>query len=584
MRLLISKSTNAKSLYVIKDVYTFESGKKKRTSKIIEKLGTYDELKNKLHGEDPIKWAKEYILELNAIEKAEKEKAIEEQRKQEVIVKYSSNSLIEKNINTNFNCGYLFLQQIYYQLKLPEIVKEISSKNKFTYDLNEILSRLIYSRILFPASKLETSKISKNFLESTSFQLQHIYRSLDVIGEEMDFIQSEIYKNSVYLRGVNRNILYYDCTNYYFEIEQEDGLKQYGLSKEHRPNPIVQMGLFMDGDGFPLAFSINKGNTNEQVTLKPLEEKIIKDFELSKFVVCTDAGLSSTENRKFNSLSNRAFITTQSVKKLKSHIKKWSLEPNGWKTKGSDKTYNINEIDIESSIDKIFYKERWINENNIEQRLVVSFSSKYLIYQRKIREKQIERALKLINNNPSKIKKSSNTDYKRFIERKDCTNDGEVAENTMYFVSQEKVNQESKYDGFYAICTNLDDDIENIININKRRWEIEESFRIMKSEFKSRPVYLQKDNRIEAHFMTCFISLLIYRILEKKLKNKYTCNDIIDTLKNMSLVEQKGNGFIPCYTRTDLTDDLHSKHDFRLDYEIINYTDILKIFEKSKNK
>ena len=341
MRLSFSKSKNATSLYVIKDVIQ----KNKRTTKIVEKLGTVKELEEKLNGQDPIEWAKKYVEELNEKEKEDK---------REVIVKYSPAKTIEKDIQYLYNGGYLFLQQIYYALGLHKICNDISKKHKFNFDLNSVLSRLIYGRILFPASKLATNELSKKFIEQPNFELQHIYRALEFIAKESSFIQSELYKNSLKVSKRNTGILYYDCTNYFFEIEEEDGLKQYGVSKEHRPNPIVQMGLFMDGDGIPLAFSINKGNTNEQITLTPLEEQILSDFNLSKFVVCTDAGLASTNNRKFNDKKDRAFITTQSVKKLKKHLKGWALEPDGWNLDSDIKLYNLSEIDENKYKDKIF--------------------------------------------------------------------------------------------------------------------------------------------------------------------------------------------------------------------------------------
>ena len=309
MRLQVVKSKNAASLYVVKSI--FENGK--RSSKVVEKLGTFAELQKKLDGDDPIEWGKKYVDQLNKKEK---------EQKLEVLVKYSPTKQILINEQRSFNGGYLFLQHIYHELGLPKICKTISNNYKFNFNLDSILSRLIYGRIIFPASKLATNDLSKEFIEQPNFELQHIYRALEVISKESDFIQSELYNNSLNVYNRKKSILYYDCTNYFFEIEQENGLKQYGVSKEHRPNPIVQMGLFMDSDGIPLAFCINKGNTNEQVTLKPLEEKIISDFKLSKFVVCTDAGLASTANRKFNNTKNRSFITTQSVKKLKKHLKK----------------------------------------------------------------------------------------------------------------------------------------------------------------------------------------------------------------------------------------------------------------------
>jgi len=569
MRLKITKSKNASSLYVIKDVVT----KEKRTSKIVEKLGTYDELHKKLNGKDPIEWAKKYIAELN-----EKEK----EATQDVVVKYSPIKKINKDEQNSYNAGYLFLQQIYHDLKLHKICNEISKNYKFGFDLNSILSRLIYGRIIYPSSKLATYQLSKNFIEQPNFDLHQIYRALEIIAKETDYIQSSLYNNSLKISKRNTGILYYDCTNYFFEIEQEDGFKKYGVSKEHRPNPIVQMGLFMDGDGIPLAFSINKGNTNEQVTLTPLEEQILSDFNLSKFVVCTDAGLASTDNRKFNNIGGRAFITTQSVKKLKKHLKKWALDTNDWHLSDKNKVYDISNLDEEKYKDKIFYKERWIKEDGLEQKLIVTYSIKYKNYQRLIRNNQIERAKKVINTNPTKLKKCNSNDYKRFITKTHCTSEGEIAEKELLSIDTNLIVEEEVFDGFYAVCTNLEDDASRIAEINRRRWEIEECFRIMKSEFKARPVYLSRDDRIIAHFTTCFISLIIYRLLEKKLGEKYTCHEIVRCLKSMNLYEVKGEGYVPIYTRTDLTDDLHEIFGFYTDYQITKIKDMKKILKLTK--
>lgn len=579
MRLKISKSKNARSLYVIKDI-TING---KRTTKIVEKLGTYSSLEKKLNGEDPIQWAKDYIESLNKKEKA---------NTSQVLLKYSPSKIIEKNKPCFFNGGYLFLQKIYHELGLHHVCKHISDKYKFTFNLDSIFSRLIYGRIIFPSSKLSTYKLSSRFMEQPDFDIHHIYRALQVISNESDYIQSSLYNNSLNISNRNTGILYYDCTNYFFEIEQPDGLKQYGLSKEHRPNPIIQMGLFMDGDGIPLAFSINRGNTNEQVTLKPLEEKILSDFKLSKFIVCTDAGLASNDNRKFNNKGGRAFVTTQSIKKLKAHLKKWALDPSGWKLPNNPQTYDIsklddmlekmNDIDKNKIKSKVFYKERWIKENELEQKLIVTFSIKYRDYQRSIRNSQIERAIKTIDSNPTKIKKVNQNDYKRFIQKTSCTDDGEIAAKDIYSINYDVIAKEESFDGFYGICTNLEDDAGTIAKINKRRWEIEECFRIMKSEFKARPVYLSRDDSIMAHFTTCFMALTLYRFLEKRLGEKHTCSEIISGLKNMNFYEVPGEGYIPTFTRTDFTDDLHEAFGFRTDYQILNPKLMKKIFKETK--
>lgn len=576
MRLKITKSKNSQSLYVIKSFRL--NGK--NTSKIVEKLGTYDDIAKKLDGQDPIIWANKYIEELNLKDK-------EDQRK--IMVQFSPTKLLPTEKQHSFNGGYLFLQKIYHDLKLNHICKCISQKYKFAFNLNSILSRLLYGRILFPSSKSNTFQLSKHLLEQPDFELQHIYRALEIIAKETEFIQAQLYKTSKSLAKRNDKILYYDCTNYFFEIEQEDGLKQYGPSKEHRPNPIVEMGLFMDGDGIPLAFSIHSGNTNEQQTLKPLEQILLKDFSLSRFVVCTDAGLSSAENRKFNDKGNRAFITTQSIKKLKAHLKKWALATDGWFLSGdtSETLYNIN--DLEESEEKCslyknstFYKERWINENDLEQKLIVTFSIKYRNYQRQIRNSQIERATNLITTKPASISKHNKNDYKRFVKKINITPDGEKANNEIYSINTEIIEKEETFDGFYALCTNLEDKAPDIIRINSKRWEIEESFRIMKSDFKARPVYLSRDDRIKAHFTTCFLALVLYRYLEKNLNEKYTSAEIIHGLRKMNFLEISGDGYIPSYTRTLFTDSLHEVFGFRTDYQIITNNKMKKIFKDTK--
>ena len=576
MRLRVTKSKNTDIFYVIKTVYI--NGKEKTLT--IEKLGNTETIKERTNGEDPYVWARKYIAELN---KKEKEGT------NEIIIKKSQTRKIDKDQENLFNCGYLFLEQLYYKLKLDKICKEISDKCRFQYDLNNILSRLVYSRIIFPSSKLATQELSKKFLEAPKFELQHIYRALEVISKNSNLIQSELYKNSLNVVNRESKILYYDCTNYFFEIEQESGLRQYGPSKEHRPNPITQMGLFMDGNGLPLAVDITSGNTNEQTTLTPLEERILKDYKLSKFIVCTDAGLASTANRKFNDMKKRAFITTQSIKKLKKHLKQWALSPEDWSLVGDSKKYNLNEIEkdeesTEKYYDKTFYKQRSINEDGLEQFFIVTYSLKYKKYQRKIRESQIERAKKAINTKGFKLEKCNQNDYKRLITKTSITDDGEIAEKKILSINQKRIAEEEQYDGFYGICTNLEGEVSDIIKINQRRWEIEESFRIMKTEFKARPVYLSRDDRIEAHFLVCFIALLIHRILEKKLDEKYSTEQIVDTLRNMNMYKEVGQGYLPAYKRTDLTDELHKQSGFRTDYEITSEAKMKKILKSLKNK
>ena len=574
MRIKITKTKNAENFYVIESTYI----NKKHSSKIVERLGNLEDVKRKAGKMDPYLWAKQYASKLTQEDK---------ENKRTIIKSYSQSKLIPKDIQNKYNVGYLFLQDIYYKLGLNQICNDITDKYQFKFDLNDILSKLIYSRILFPASKLKTLDLSKKFLEQPNFDYQHIERALPILCKENDFIQSELYKNSKKYAPRNNRILYYDCTNFFFELEIEDEFRKYGKSKENRPNPIVQMGLFMDGDAIPLSCEITPGNKNEQKTLQPLEEKILKDFELSEIVVCTDAGLASTANRKFNNTNSRKFITTQSIKKLKEFLKEEVLDlTKGWHLPGSDKIYNIEALRTDEKLkegykDKTFYKERWIIENGLEQRLIVTFSVKYQEYQKHIRNNQIERAKKIIENNPKKIGKAKQNDPKRFIETINTTSNGDVAEETHYSINQNIIDEEAKYDGLYAVCTNLEDDVQDIIKVNHKRWEIEESFRIMKSEFNARPVFHSNEEAIKAHFLICFLALTTYRYLEKKLDEKYTVGEIIDSLKEMDLSVKDGD-YIPNYTRKNLTDDLHEKFGFRTDFEILTEKNLKKIIKNTK--
>jgi len=587
LKLTITKSKNSVCFYVQRTVR--KDGKV--TTVTVEKLGNIDQVKARAAGKDPYEWAKEYVEELNR-------KEYEERR--QVIVSYSPGKLLKTGEQQAYNCGYLFLQDIYYDLKLDKISSKIASRHSFEYDLNSILSRLIYTRILYPSSKLSSLKLSEKFIEQPSFELQHIYRALSVLSEENDFIQAELYKNSQKVIERSTDVLYYDCTNYYFEIEMEDEYRKYGHAKDHKPNPVVGMGLFMDHDGIPLAFTTFPGSS-EKPTLLPLERKIISDFGVGNIVVCTDAGLATDSIRKFNDIqlggeAVRSFITVQSLKdrQIKSDLQTWALDPHGWQLPGSDKEYCLDDLDYELDKDKIFYKERWIRENisgraerigvkPLEQRLIVSYSIKYRDYLRSIRDSQIKRAKKMISRGDTRSGNHSN-DPRRLIDVQSVTVDGEVCEYEKASLDLDKVTAEERFDGFYAVCTNLEDSpISEIIRINKKRWEIEECFRIMKTDFQARPVYLQREDRINAHFLTCFIALYIYRILEKKIGEKYTCSQILDTLRGMLVTKTPNNiGYIPSYTRTEITDALHEAFGFRTDYEITSSRSMRSILSKTK--
>ena len=564
-----------------KDVYIYQSFRKKdgkTSSRIYKKLGKYNTLLEQFDGDDDklMTWAKG---------EAAKETKLYNERTGKVTVEFSQAACIPINETRSFHAGYLFLQQLCTELRLDNICRVIKNRHKFRYDLHAILTDLAYSRILSPSSKLSSYNFCKTLLEPPKYEIQDVYRALSVIAEESDFIQSELYKNSNFIHPRNQKILYYDCTNYYFEIEEESGLKHYGKSKENRPNPIVTMGLFMDADGIPLAFDIFQGNQNEQTTLKSLEKKIIKDFNCSEFIFCSDAGLGSSKNREFNSIGNRAYVITHSLKKMKQEDRDIAMNPTQFRKVGSDKFVDISKLDEndEDVFNSVYYKEVPVVTGKMDETLIVTYSPKYKAYQQKIRSRQIERAQKIIDSPGRKRKGKNQNDPMRFVKKTSVTNDGEIAENRVYELDEEQIAKEKIYDGFYAVITNLEGDVENIIKINKQRWEIEENFRIMKTEFEARPVYVRRDDRIKAHFMTCYISLLLYRLLEKKLGSCYTAEQIIDTLRSMKMtLLNTANGYVPSYTRTEITDSLHKSFGFRTDYEFIKKSTMRGIIKQTK--
>jgi len=575
MRVTTSKSKNSESFYITKSYVNAEG---KSTSKTIRKLGTLHELLAE-HGptrDDVMKWAKEQA-------RIETEKYKKEQETKLVVIPFHADRKLDYGVKKCFDGGYLFLQSVFYQLKLNCVCRKIRDKHHFTYDLNAILSDLIYTRILDPGSKRSSYAAAKNFLEAPEYELHDVYRALSVLAEEGDLIQSEVYKNSNFLMKRNDHILYYDCTNYYFEIEQEDGDKKYGKSKEHRPNPIIQMGLFTDGDGIPLAFSLFSGSQNEQMSLKPLEQKVVEDFGCERFIFCSDAGLGSEKNRLLNHTANRAYIVTQSIRKLSSEYRELALNRNGFRRLSDHKLVNLDQL-TDDDYNQLFYKEEPYSTKKLEQRLLITYSPKYAAYQKEIREKQVERAVFMLKEGKHKKTRKNPNDPARFINKEAVTKDGEVAD-IFYYLDEEKIAEEARYDGLYAVCTDLFDDTpEDILKVSEGRWQIETCFRIMKTDFSARPVYLHRDERIRAHFLICFLSLLIYRLLEQKLKKKYTCEEILDTLRTFKFANIEGQGFMPLYEKTELTDRLHEACGFRTDYQFISKSKMKSIQKQSKGK
>lgn len=590
MKLYIYKSKSNTTLYMAK---TYRKNNGKSSTKIVEKLGTLEEVKEKANGEDPIVWAKKYV----------EEKTKEENENRGI---YYEKLIEGKELSSEqkiYNLGHIFLRKIFEELDLDKLCKDIKKDYKFDYELDNILEDLICTRVMYPTSKLSSYEEAHKFLRQPKYKLHDIYRALDVLAKEKEKIEKWCYEKSLnVIEKRNTKVLYYDCTNYFFEIELEDeddleqdkkGLRKYGKNKENRPLPIVEMGLFIDGSGFPLAFNINPGNTNEQTTLRPLEKQIMKDFELSKFLVCTDAGLGSFNNRNFNNKGNRVYIVTQSLKQLPQEYQADAISNIGWHLLGSSKSINLGKLNKYDSKNKnIYYKEILITRSKkdpdtkkritLKERMIVTFSPKYATYQKNIRDAQIFRAKEMIEKHPERYTKLPQNNTKRFIQKENITTDGECAEKYKLYYKESLEKYEEQFDGLYALCVpeEMEASVEEILQVSKGRWEIEESFRIMKSEFKARPVYLRLEDRIKAHFVICYLSLLVYRILEKeKLQDKYTTEEIIKTLKDMQTNKIEGIGYKQLYQKTEITTDLNNNYTFNIDQEFIGIKNLKKFFK-----
>lgn len=589
MYLIPSKPVEGKIIYIAK---SFRTKLGSSTTKNVRRLGTLAEIREREGVADPWAWAKSQVELVNSEERENRRK---------VSVCFSPDKVIDKDELRSFNIGYLTLNKLYYDLGIDKICGGIERRSKFTYDLNEIMRQLVLCRILWPASKLATWELASTLALVKPVNLHQIYRSLIAVERNLEYIQERLFRYSKDLLGRNTSVIYYDCTNFFYESTLETNLRRPGASKENRRTPIVQMGIFMDADGLPLAFNINPGNTNEQVTLRPLEKMIGERMDIEEFIMCTDAGLSSGSNRVYNDTDKRKFITVQSVKTLpdtegkkksSGKIKSWAMADGGWYLPNDTQTeYTLTEIlkpeNRNMFKDKIFYKERWFPtwikdsetgiETKLEQRCIVSFSLKYLEYQRMKRAQNIGKAEKAIRNGNAS---DSPKNFRSYLIADKCTPEGEVAEiDAGYRIDYERIAEEEQYDGFYAICTNLEEytdklgnrhhTIPDLLKINRARWEIEESFRIMKTHMKARPVYHRTDKAIKAHFAICFIALFLYRVLEHRLENQFTTDQILSTLREMNALHIQSEGYIPTFKRTDITDKLFEVSGFRLDTEII---------------
>ena len=582
---------------------------KKTTTKNIFRIGKHSELLAAGHS-DPLSYAKSVVDDYNEQYKSNKVNL-------EISIDFAK-KLLSSNLrvseSTSLNIGYFFLQDIYSKLKIKDFLNEQAKNRKFTYNANDILRFLTFDRILDPKSKLSSIKTLKNFYEQPVFSHQNALRFMDFLDDNYDKYLEFLFENSNEIVKRDTSVCYYDCTNYYFEIETADedyidevtgevlhGLRQYGPSKEHRPNPIVEMGLFMDKDGIPITMGLYSGNTNEQKTVASLETKMIKTLKNKKIIYCGDAGLGSASIRAFNDMGGRAFIVTQSIKKLSEVLQNEIFEDKGYKLLSNDKSTTLaklksfdrfddandslyqdkayKEIIVDSNIDLGLFEEKTLKNGkittvkskaNLKQKIIITYSRKMAEYQKSIRNKQIERAKILLSRGVDDARKGPN-DVSRFIK---------ANSSTSYSLNTERIALEERYDGFYAIATNLlEDNAKDIIEINSQRYKIEDCFRVLKTNFDARPVYHRLDSRITSHFLICYTALLIYRLLEKQLKEKgyhFTINEILTTLKNMNVSNRNDLFYEAIYTSSEVCTALNDSFNLGLDKTYYRNADLRK--------
>ena len=616
MKLWYDRKSNNPTYFVQKG---YRNGKK-TTTKNIARIGKHSELL--LITDDPLAYAREQVARYNEEEKNGRvpmEVKIDFNEKIKI-----SNDLVSSS--TNLNIGYLFLQKLYHDLEIGSFFRSITNDSRITFDPNLVNRFLTFARILEPDSKLGTYDHLEHYYEKPDFNYVHILRTMDILQDHYEDYISWLFEKSNSIVKRNTSICYYDCTNYYFEIESQDedyvdevtgeiikGLRKYGPSKQHQPAPLVEMGLFMDADGIPLSMCITSGSDNEQTTAIPLEQQLTKMFRGKKFIYCADAGLGSLNIRNFNSMGGRAFVVTQSIKQMSDTLKEAVFNDHEYRLLSSDepisvaalKNFDKNDSDnlelykdkaykilqADKAYDLGFFEEKICRDGRkrkvkataaVPQKIIITFSRKMMEYQRFIRNRQIERAKKLLRNlDPDTYKKGPH-DVTRFIKRTSSSRSGEKVTDS-YEIDQSVIDAEEKYDGYYAVATNLDDPAKEIIRISSQRYRIEDCFRVMKSNFSARPVYHQKRERIIAHFMICFTALLIYRLLEKKLDQQgihFTVENIVETLRNMEIDNLEDMCFKSTYTGSQVCTALNAAFDLGLDKKYYQPKELNKKIKK----
>lgn len=603
MHLSPAKPQEGKIYYIAK---SFRNERGISTKKNMFRLGTLDEIRRREGVSDAWQWAQEELARRN-----------EEERigRQKLKIELSPSKRINTGECVKYSGGDLMLIPFYNALGLPQICREIQTDTRTEYSLNEILESLVVSRILYPCSKKGAYELNKKRIRPTSFGLEDIYRALSLLSSHIDDIQARVWSNSQKITNRNTRIIYYDCTNYYFEIEDNDkdfvdkqtgeyipGLRKRGKSKENRPNPIVQMGMLMDGDGMPLSFIIFPGNESEQPSLQKIEEMVANKFGLNEFIISTDAGLGSENNRRYNMTEGREYITVQSLPSLPKADQDMALAPEGWRIAFRDsalppidpfnperKIFNLSEIDLDAERHTRFYKEIIVDKcmdgdksTARQERVIVTYSHDFALYLRHKREERISSAQKIVNRRQTKSRQSQQ-DPRRYVATEYITKEGIKATNVKMALDQKAITADQRFDGFYAYGTSLDDDAADVLRARSFHHEIEHLFRTTKTFLEARPVHLQRQDRIRSHFLICFLAMVIIKILQKKLHmHELTIDQLILTLRSIEFDYFKSIGYRPLFERNEITDRLQQIAGITIDTEIVETKKMNKLYRNIK--
>lgn len=592
------------TIYYIAKSFRNECGTS--TKKNMFRLGTLAEIRQREGVDDAWLWAQQELARRNEEERLGRRK---------VKIELSPTTRIKEGEQTRYSGGDLMLIPLYNSLGLPAICEKLTSETKVQYNLNDILEALVVLRVLYPCSKKSSFELHKKRIRKSVFALEDVYRALSLLSEHIDMIQAQVWRNSQKILSRNTRVIYYDCTNYYFEIEDNDrdyvdretgevvmGLRKRGKSKEHRPNPIVQMGLLMDGDGIPLSFIIFPGNESEQPSLQRIEEMVAKKFNLNEFIISTDAGLGSEDNRRYNMTEGREYITVQSLPSLSKKDQDMALDPKGWRIAYRDKClapidpdnpdkeiFNLDEINLENERTTKFYKEIIVDktldgkkDTVRHERIIVTYSHDFAMYLHHKREERICTAQKIINRKQTKSRQSQQ-DPRRYVTTEYITETGEKAANVKMALNSKVIEQEQRFDGFYAYGTSLDDDAVDVLHARSFHHEIEHLFRTTKTFLDARPVHLRRQDRIRSHFLVCFLSMVILKILQKQLDMPdLTIDRLINTLRSIEFDYFKTIGYRPLFERNELTDRLQQLNGITIDTEIVEVKEMNKIYRNIK--